>query len=151
MRLYSIPAGHRLSPELPRETSGMGAVTGRPATGEGEGPRTTAGDQPCRHWHHSAGWLLWCCVELWIPGYIVMPVRICTNLWRLFSILITISPPSPPHTRTHTRTPYMYLTTLTPTPLHPSTTTSHPIPTHPHTHPSPPTTCTHLYPHTPLP
>ena len=89
----------------------MGAVTGGPATGEGEGPWTTAGDQPSRHWHYSAGWLLWCCVELRIPGYIVVPVRICKNLWRhalvkfveacpcqicggmpLFSIIINISP-----------------------------------------------------------
>lgn len=76
MRLYSILAGHRLSPELPREASGMGAVTGGPATGEGEGPRTTAWDQPRRHRHHSAGWLLWCYVELWIPSYA------CENMYK---------------------------------------------------------------------
>jgi len=140
MRLYSIPAGHRLSPELPREASGMGAVTGGPATGEGEGPRTTAGDQPSRHWHHSAGWLLWCCVEIWYPGYIFMPVRICTNLWRHALVQYSrkhIS--SLPSSHTYT---YTYPLHVPHTPSHPPLSTHHPpIPTH--TCPLTVTPCTH--------
>ena len=37
----------------------MGAVPGRPATGESEGPWPADGDQPHGHWSHSAGQLLW--------------------------------------------------------------------------------------------
>ena len=37
----------------------MGAVPGRPATGESEGPWPADGDQPHGHWSHSAGLLLW--------------------------------------------------------------------------------------------
>lgn len=139
MRSYSIPAGHRLSSELPREASGMGAVTGGPATGEGEGPRTTAGDQPSRHWHHSAGWLLWCCVKLRIPGYIVMPVRICTNLWRHALVQYSHNISSLPSSNTYTYTYHLH--TLTPTPLHSP-------PTYTHLHTLTPTPPTH---HPPIP
>ena len=47
----------------------MGAVPGRPATGESEGPRPADGDQPHGHWSHSAGLLLW---------YNMMSVWLCS-------------------------------------------------------------------------